>query len=79
MVVVLFMNISLFATANNGKIWEKKICIGELTSKAPLKTKVVAVWMYTVTCGGHVYTGCCWETQSQAYAHGQIEAYHSCD
>lgn len=67
LVLALVFSVGLFANASNGRI--KKI---DLVKKAPLKQvnpspkSPLVQWMVTVTCGGHTYTACCYDTQMDA-------------
>lgn len=72
MFLLAFAGMGLFGNANNGKIFNEKINIKELTAKASPKKTTVGSWMYTVNCPDHVYTGCCWATQSEAYMYGEM-------
>lgn len=78
MFLLAFAGMGLFANANNGKIFNEKINIKELTANASSKKTTIVQWMYTVHCPGHVYTGCCWATQEEAYMHGEMSYANHC-
>ena len=76
MFLLAFAGIGLFANAGNGKI--KKVDLVKVKMEKKEVSPKLVQWMYTVTCGGRTYTGCCWDTQAQAQFHGETAALREC-
>lgn len=78
MFILAFVGIGLFASAGNGK----KGRLIKLPVKASLeiknKDKPTVQWQVTVTCDGHTYVACCFNSYVGADSYGTWMIAHLC-
>lgn len=69
MFLLAFVSFGIFANASNEKIAKINFPVKKVLV-VKLKKSQVARWMWYYSCGGKMFTGCCYDTTAQATAAG---------
>lgn len=78
--LLAFASINLFANTKTEKLKKNdlKEHLRTFKIKEPNKSPYLHGWQANISCGGHMYTICCYTTESQAYSAGVAAANQVC-